>query len=230
MRFVTINRCVFVTINVHEIPFAGLLIAQLAASELLRAARFGWLAPPTAAAAARAAAAELGTAATLSTELQRRTAWVGGVTNHEDAFIVVYRRLLLLWAIGPAVPGEGGARAEVAAALGAAAEKLARLCFPRPILSDFCLLRVVRPFFALSRVCTSSVIVLMAETSHTFVSNAQQRAIPLHPQLARLLALAEGALAGGGGAAGAGAAAGGDVDAIEAEARRVLTLLSLDEY
>lgn len=105
---------------------AVILLAQLAAAELHRAARLGWIDPAAADGATSASVAELAQAASLACDLQRRTAWVGGVTNHEDAFVVLFRRALLLWAVGPALSPAG--RRYAAAALATTAEKLVRAC------------------------------------------------------------------------------------------------------
>jgi len=120
--------------NHHAEP---LLTAQLAARELRRAP----LPADVAAAAAAQLASAAADAAPAFAKLHARAAWVGGVSNHADAFLPLYRTLLAAWALAPSLAGTESGGARLAADVAALAAQLLPLA-PHPLLRDMALAAV----------------------------------------------------------------------------------------
>jgi hypothetical protein len=123
----------------------ALLTAQLAARELARLGGAAALPAATLAAAATALGSAAKDAAPRLARLQRRACWAGGVTNHSDAFLAVYRLLLAEWALAPALAGAAADNADVASAAARLGDGVAALAAqlagmtPHPLARDMLL-------------------------------------------------------------------------------------------
>lgn len=84
-------------------------------------------------------------------ELQPRTSWLGGLTNHPDAFRPLYHMLLGVHSAAACIRGDELLHAAAAAALEQAAEALL-ICGVQPLIGN--LLNKVRfaPFCASCRI------------------------------------------------------------------------------
>jgi len=118
----------------------ALRTAQLAAQQLRRLSALPAGLPP---ATLIQAAGQLAEAAAQAAPALggRRRGWAGGLTCHEDVFLPLYRLLLTLWALAPALPAalDDAQRAQLLDAVMALCEALAATEELHPLLRDMAL-------------------------------------------------------------------------------------------